>query len=386
MGVTRWLPLTHTRAMAARILVAVMAVVLVLAGCAAPGPTVRSTVVPFTKVDLPAGAVPDAIAAAGDDLLVGVRKAGAPGLIRESPAGVSSEIPVAPSSPYGRTAVWSSIAADGHRILAIGGDRGGAHGNVRWSVWTGTDAGVAEHTQAFSTFGGWGAGDLIDAVLLPSGSALVGSWQSDSVGLDVTAWTPSGDTWMRQNTAGTPLQSTPSALGFATSATDAGSGIVVAGWQFVTGPASGAVPVVWRSAAGISGWTRTLLPEDGTSGAAVTARCWGLACAVSGRVDGRLALWRTAGDAWTRVMGLPPIPIGDQDPVPAPLDIGGQLTQIVPDQGRIEIIHLGPTGPTVDVVAGPQGPVSSAVHIGRQVYLLAGPAGGTRSLWRAAIG
>jgi hypothetical protein len=66
-------------------------------------------------------------------------------------------------------------------------------------VWSGSDTGVHEQPQAFSTFSGLGAGDLVDAVLTPAGAALVGSWQSADAGLDIAVWTAEGDTWSRND-------------------------------------------------------------------------------------------------------------------------------------------------------------------------------------------
>ena len=174
-------------------LVLIAAIWVAVACAAAPVPPTGPPDIAFTPVALPDGAVPEVLAADGDQLLVGVHRAAAPqppGLVRRSPDGTVTEVPAQAVTGYGRTASWFSLAADGTRILAIGGDRGGAHGNVRWSVWTGSASGVAEHAQAFSTFGGWGAGDLIDAVLTPGGSAVVGSWESAEAGLDVAVWTP----------------------------------------------------------------------------------------------------------------------------------------------------------------------------------------------------
>ena len=65
--------------------------------------------------------------------------------------------------------------------------------------------GLVEQPQSFNTFGGWGAGNLVDAVTTTAGSALIGSWGSDKAGLDAAAWLPSGAKWIRQSSAGTAL-------------------------------------------------------------------------------------------------------------------------------------------------------------------------------------
>lgn len=363
-------------------------VLLVTGACAGP----RSTpveAVGFAPVALPAGASPEAIAAAGDTLLVGVRREGLPtnpGLVRLGADGATADVPVTASTPYGHTAHWYSIASDGDRIVAIGGDRGGAHGNVRWSAWTGTVAGLGEQIQAFSTFGGWGAGDLVDAVLAPSGALLVGSWQSRQAGFDVTVWLPDGSSWVRQGSAGTPLESTPDALGFATGASAAGDGVLVVGWGVGAGARRGPAPVVWRSVVGNSGWTRTELPDAGTSGTAVAAGCSGQACAVTGRVDGVLAVWRLAGSSWNRIVGILDVPVADGRPLPPPLQDGERLTVIVGDGGPVRVVGVDGPVATVRPVAGPSGVVVDAVAVGRWVYVLAGPDESSLSLWRAEAG
>jgi hypothetical protein len=340
----------------------------------------------FVAVDLPRDARPQVLAVAGEDLLIGVRRdtrSTPPGVLRRAQDGRVTEIPTEPASPYGRTATWYSLTSDGERVLGIGGDRGGAHGNVRWSIWSGGPTAIAEQPQAFSTFGGWGAGDLVDGVLTPSGPALVGSWQSSAAGLDVTLWTAVAGTWTRHDPAGTPLASTRSLLGFPTAATDSGPGILVVGWQYALGPDDHQQPVVWRSDAGGRSWTRTALPDSGGAGAAVAARCSEDTCLVVGRVDGDVALWRRTTGTWTRVPGVPPIGVGDDDPLPAPLHNGHRWDQFVSDAGRLRVVTGDGTSTVVRPVEGPAGVVSSAVQVGGSVYLLAGPDPTSPQLWRA---
>lgn len=359
-------------------------------GCAGATTPAAPAEVVFAPVALPAGAVPEVLAAAGDQLLIGARLPGSatqpgltqPELLRRTPDGTLTEIPVRAATPYGRSAYWYSLVGDGNRVLGIGGDRGGAHGNVRWSVWTGSSAGVAEHEQGFSTFGGWGAGDLIDGVLTPAGSAIVGSWQSDDAGLDVAVWTPEGDTWVRRSSTGTPLQSTRASVAFATGATGFGQGVMVAGWQVATGAGSGQAPVVWQSGPGAAGWTKSVLPDAGKAGTASAVRCTASSCAVAGRVDGVLALWRLVGGQWSRVPGLPAIPVGDSDRLAAPLDPDGQPTLIVSDQGKVEIVAVGETPASVRVAAGLTGTVTAAVEVDGSVYIVAGDPAAPQ-LWRA---
>lgn len=360
-------------------------VVLVLLGatsCAAPvpAPPPPPAPVPFRAVDLPAGTVPEVLAAAGQDLLVGVRGSDdAPRLLRVGPDAAVTEVPVAPATGYGRTAAWYSVTSDGSRVLAVGGDRGGAHGNVRWSVWSGSPAGVREQPQAFSTFGGWGAGDLVDGVLTPDAATVVGTWESADAGMDVSVWTTDGATWTRADSTGTPLGSTRTSLGFATDATNLGPGTVVVGWQ--VGGGKGPSPVVWQSTGSTSGWTRTPLPDAGTNGAATSVRC-ATTCAVAGRVDGELALWRLIDGTWSRVPGLPAVRVGDADPVPAPLDVDGSVTQVASEGPAVRVLRAEEPA-SVHPAEGPVGPATAAVEVGGSVYVLAGPDEQSRRLWRA---
>jgi hypothetical protein len=363
-----------------RLLLAALALIAPIA-C---GPSTAPEPVRFSRVDLPSGAAPQVLAAAAEELLVGVRHDGPPprpGVVRVGPDGATTALTVAPTSGYGATASWYSLDFDGRQVVGIGGDRGGAHGNVRWSVWTGSGSAVREQEQAFSTFGGWGAGGLIDSVLTATGPVVVGSWQSADAGLDVAVWRSDGETWIRRDSTGTPLAGTRDALGFPLDATALQQGLLVVGWQ--AGGGTGAVPVTWQSAPGQDPWTRTPLPDAGASGAATAVRCAGSTCAVSGRVDGELALWRLTGGRWNRVAGVPPIAVGARGPLPAPLNPAGPLVQVVPDGGRIVILRLDGVASTRRPVEGPAGVVVSAVEAGGSLYLLAGPDPEDLQLWRA---
>jgi hypothetical protein len=351
---------------------AVLGAVLVLAACgSAPEPAAT----PAVRIDLPAGSEAQVLAVTGESVLVGVRRDRHPGVLRRAPDGTVAELPVRPSTPYGATASWYALTTDGDRVLGVGGDNGGAHGNVRWSVWTGQpDTGVAEHTQAFSTFGGWGAGDLIGAVFTARGPVLIGSWQSGDAGTDIAVWTAAGDEWNRHSSADTALASTPTTLNFAQSATPAPDGVLVVGWQAGTG---GQRPVAWHSD-GVR-WAATPLPDGGKFGVALTASCAAAGCVAAGRVDGQLALWRLADGRWSRITGLPPMAVGDRDPLAAPLLSGDRVVQVAADGDRVVAIDV--TASTIDVrpLAVAAGPIRAAVSVGSDAYVLAGaPAG----LWK----
>jgi hypothetical protein len=345
-------------------LTAFLTLVLLTSCASEPAPPTA----PFTRVDLPAGAVPVRLAASGDDLVIAVRKGDKPGLIRHR-HGANTELTLVPATGYGAQALWYSLAATGTEILAIGGKRGGAHGNVRWSVWRG-DTTVAEQPQVFSTFGGLGAGDLVDGVLPTSGPLIVGTWQSASAGSDTALWKTDGTTWTRQSSAGTALESTRAALTFPMAAAADGADVVVVGWQFADRRQQ---PVVWTLHDGTA--SVAPLPDAGRLGVATSVTCADT-CAIAGRVDGRLAVWRRAGNAWRRVADVPDVPVGDQDRPPAPV----ADTLVYGDRGTVRIATLGGN---VRDASGPTGVVTAVARVGDTTYVLAGPDNNNQTLWRA---
>lgn len=354
--------------------------VLVVVGCGAPEKP------PFAKVDLPA--TPVVLTATGDELLIGVRRDGqpvVPGLLRYKD-GAITEVAVRGASPYGFLAKWYAIDADGGRVLAVGGERGGAHANVRWSVWTGTVDELTEKPQGFSTFGGWGAGELMGAVLTKAGPVIIGSWQSAQAGLDIAAWTADGDTWTRNSSTGTVLESSRSKLSFPVAVSGLGQGVLVAGMQLISEPGNNRqVPVVWRSTAGNTGWTSAELPEAGRTGVAMAARCWGEECAVSGSVDGKLAVWRLKAGAWTRVPGTSSIAVDDRGRLAAPIEVDGKLVQILSDGGQVKIVRADGDQWNASAIDGPTGTVTAVTKVGNAVYILASAGENTQTLWRADV-
>jgi hypothetical protein len=99
----------------------------------------------------------------------------------------------------------------------------------------------------------------------------------------------------------------------------------------------------------------------------------------AGRVDGQLALWRLVDDRWSRIAGLPPIAVGDRDPVAAPLLAGDRIVQVAADGGRVVAIEAAPSAIDVRPLAMGAGPVRAAIALGSDAYVVAGaPAG----LWQ----
>lgn len=324
----------------------------------------------------------------GPLLLVGGRAVAGrvrPRLLRISPDGSSDEIPLIPHSPYAAEARWQSIVSDGHSVIAVGGAPGGAHANTRWTTWAGNDAGVAEVPQSFNTFGGWGAGGVTGPVLTSAGPAIAGSWEGARSALDAAIWVQAGDRWVRQPSAGTALESTPSLLVGPRSATSAGAGMVLTGSVVrLSGGAIHQSAAVWRSARVNSGWTRVDLPGSGATGEAVSARCVRQDCVLAGYVDNLLALWRLSpSGAAVRIPDVPPVLATSKSRVPAPLVAGARIIEVVSAGPRVVVLSGGDRSWTVS--RGPDGKATSSALVGGWVYVIAEKADRSTVLWRCPV-
>ncbi|HEY7812877.1 MAG TPA: hypothetical protein VIC62_06535 [Nakamurella sp.] len=342
----------------------------------------------WAPVTLPAGVEPKTLTTMGNRVLVGGLKTGdtpdtpSPTMLTIDAAGSQTPIPLNPQSPYAPLARWYSVATDGTRIVAIGGANGGAHANVRWTTWAGTAAGVDELPQSFYAFGGWGAGDLVDAVITPGGDALVGSWGGAKAGLDAAVWTVAGRVWTRQDPAGTALESTTTLLVGPRGATRDGDGILVTGSALHLDQGVAQTAAVWRSSGVDAGWHRIDLPGAGTHSEAVSAECASGDgdCLVTGQVDGRLALWSLRGDTASRNVNVPNIAVGDQDVIPRPMAAGGNGTVVVsPSSTGTVVLTSGVEGWAIS--DGPTGRPVGAALVGDRLYVATRPtAGATANL------
>src|SRR6478609_3208583 len=334
----------------------------------------------WATVTLPAGVEPKTLTTMGDRVLVGGLKAGdtpdtpSPTMLIIDAAGSRTPVPLNPQSPYAPLARWYSVATDGTRIVAIGGANGGAHANVRWTAWAGTAAGVDELPQSFYAFGGWGAGDLVDAVITPGGDALVGSWGGAKAGLDAAVWTFADRVWTRQESAGTALESTATLLVGPRGAT--GDGVRVTGSALHLDQGVDQTAAVWRSSGVSTGWHRIDLPGAGAHSEAVSAQCSPAAgsCLVTGQVDGRLALWDLHGDTATARAGLPTIGVGDQDVIPRPMSAGPVSLVVSPSAGQSVVLSSAAEGWVTS--AGPTGLPVAAALVGDRLYVATRPTAG----------
>lgn len=304
-------------------------------------------------------------------------------ITRVDATGAVREVPVRPhpSSPYAPLAQWTALAWDGQRLFGVGGAPGGAHANTRWTTWAGDLTELREQPQSFYAFGGYGAGGLVGVAPTAGGPIVAGAWDGTS-GLDAAVWTlDARQRWVRRESAGTPLASTPSDLVGVRAVTSTGPGVLLSGSVTALG---GGTPrrhaAVWRSSSGAEGFARIDLPQTGSASEATGADCDATGCAVSGRVDDRLALW------WIPLSGNP-IRLDTPDaaaeprlPVPPPVLDGSRLAVGAGD--RVFVRTSGQWSSS----AAPQGQTVREVHLrDGAVDVVAGDTPETTSLWTSGV-
>lgn len=365
----------------------------------------------WERVALPAGVVPLRLAAEGERLVVGGQRTDQRPTVHVVLAGELTSLRVAPqaSSPYAALARWRSLTLAQGRLTGIGGAPGGAHSNTRWTAWDAELVGdwpqavVTERPQPFETFGGWEAGELVDAVATYERTYLVGSWRG-STALDVAVWRADGTRWVREDSAATPLASTPTELVGVAAARSTGPGILVVGsvtrlgeqagsatpaGSAGAGPSAGGgvrrVAAAWRSARGSSQWVRIDLPDAGATSEARSAACDPQGCAVAGVSDGRYALWWVpATGEPSRVSDVPDVPVArDAD---ATVDAGGSPAGAPVSTGTPQ--DSAPASATTLDPLAPGAELPDPVLRGSRVWCLVGDALLERveGVWRAGAG
>lgn len=312
-----------------------------------------------------------------------------PHLLSRTDAGTWSEVPLTPRSPYAFEGRWLQIAVHDDRIDAVAGARGGAHGNYRWTTWSGTKAGVAEQEQPFGVFGSYGAGDLVGIAYAGVSPVVLGAWQSDRTGLDIATWARTGKRWARQQSTDTPLGSTPVELVSASAITPRGGGLLLSGSVTRLAPGSVQVdPAVWTSPDGDGPWTRVDLPHvEPAKGGGLTqahaATCTPERCLVSGVTGTRFTLWEVRVDTTTTPPGIPEVEVTENASVLAPVTLDGKDVFVAPTDGGSTVLRRSGESWTVD--AGPDGtPVSAVVH-GDELWVVTTDAEGTGTVWRSRV-
>lgn len=293
-------------------------------------------------------------------------------------AGAVREVRLTPESPYGRTAGLSSVAIKDGQVYALGGDRGGAHANVRWSIWSGTLDAVAEREQSFRSFGGQDAGSLRSIVIGPDGPMIIGNWGSPH-GLTITVWTVREGRWTRHDSAGTALASTTAELLSERAAAVTRDRVIIAGTALGLTRGLKPRPAVWTQAAGTSTWHRTDLPLDGTAGSALDLDCAD-ECLVAGVVEGHVAAWSGDGADWR---ALEPTDLAADDNAVT-------LKVFRVDAGRRIAVGAGGTVTIMDpatgrTVSAPDGKLIDAAGLGPTASILIEDHDGARSLWQTHL-
>lgn len=373
-------------------------VALAAAACTTPAgpaePTRRTAA--WERVPLPGGAAAVTLASAGEEVVVGAFAAGRPHprLFAGTVPGSLRSIPIAPHSPYAFEARWLAIAARDGTVAAVGGARGGAHANVRWTVWTGTTTQVTEHEQPFEVFGGWNAGDLAGVAFAGTTPVVLGSWASERTGLDVATWLPTGDRWRRQPSTGTGLGSTAAELLSARSVTSTGAGLAASGSVTRLDPGAISIrPALWLAPSARGPWTRVDLPATATPAEAHAAACQGGTCLVAGQAGGRLVLWEVHGTTATRVAGVPAAEVPEHGYALAPVGTATVDAVVLPDGSADDSAQNTSSGTRVLVrdggrwtsVDGPAGTAQSAVAQGRVLWVVTTDPAGSGTLWRARL-
>lgn len=275
----------------------VATIALTLTACTSPAPETDR----WHPVDLPGAERVVTLTGAEDGLLVGRYDDSAQeraSLTLVGPDGSSR--PVAMDTRWewaGREAELLSVSEREGEVVAVGGHRAGAHGNVRWTVWSGDLDEVVEQPQRFEVFGGWDAGGLTGTALSQGGPVILGSWAARSrQGLDVAVWTRDGDRWARPTRPGTPLAATATRQPSPGAVTDLpDGGLLAVGWVTVLGDRIRDEAVLWTAAEPAGPWREVSLPSTGAgTQRPMAVECAADHCVVAGSSDEDVVLWRVA--------------------------------------------------------------------------------------------
>ncbi len=166
----------------------------------------------------------------------------------------------------------------------MGGRAGGAHENVRWTVWDGPLSGpVTSRPQEFFTFGGHDGGPLLGTVVVDGQPIIVGSRGGDT-GPDAALYVAQGIVWHQLDTPSALHSANGVVLGF-TAVAAAGSAVVVVG-DSVHADETGTVqtPALFYGSVG-GAWRRVDLPAP-ASGAGLR-HATAVTCRASGETSSR---------------------------------------------------------------------------------------------------
>ncbi len=354
-----------------------LALVLALSACnpaaeqPVPDPDAPVTLAGWETVRLPGGLVPATVTTVGGDVLVGGSvDAGAeraPALVRGSADDRSPDwqpVALQPSTPYGKVASLVSLAGDQRSVTALGAAHGGAHANVRWTVWTGTGAGLVDRPQTFETFGGQEAGSLLGVVQDGVGPVVVGTWQG-AHGLDGALWRRDGQRWIRQPTPAALANTVDRQVAPRTTSPQPDGTMTIDGSVIDLSDGVRQSAAVWLGAG--TRWQLSVMPDPGRRSEAWSTTCVGpgSGCWTVGSRDGVTAVW--SDDA--RADG-PELPVVDDDTgVITRYDDRVVAVVSTNGHGRLLVGHDGDW----QLFTAPDGVVRAATLVGTRLYLVSGP-------------
>lgn len=355
-----------------------LALCLFSAGCTsapAPEPAVVQALA-WTRLEVPEEVAPSSLAVSGS-LLVGGRANNHPVLFVVGDDGSARPVPLRPHSPYAKVADLVSVTGHGREVVALGAAHGGAHANFRWTVWTGTTAGLDDRPQTFETFGGQSAGSLLDAVSTGAGPLVVGSW-SGRYGLDAAVWRPMGSRWVRQESTGTPLANQAHLQVAPRSAAASPERVLISGSVITFADGIHQQAALWTAPRAGRPWTLVRLPGAGAQSEALSSACLADSCWVAGRVDGRLALWSLPSDRAARRDELPSVEVDTEGPGPQVVLGSGRPTLLASRAGVTTLLTTD--GPQWRQFEAPPGQVAAAASRGERLYAVLAE-GGSASVW-----
>lgn len=319
----------------------------------------------WQSVALPPGVVASSIGVQDRTVLIGgyleEGSSRAPFLARIRPADsdpTAERVPLTPTTPYGKVADLTSLTASGDEIVALGAARGGAHANVRWTIWTGGSGRLTDRPQAFETFGGWDAGTLLGVATDRRGPLVVGTWQGTH-GPDGAIWRAEGERWQREPTDAALANTSDRQVGPRTVDQQTDGSVVVSGSVIDLGAGVHQQAAFWRDTAGA--WSLTMLPDPGkrsdTWSTACAQTCWSV-----GARDDSLAVW--SGRVRQQI---PALPVADNDS--GRVLLGDDRAVVVASTKSTGRLLIGREGRWHSYSA-PDGTVLAAALLGARLLLL----------------
>lgn len=365
-----------------------LAILIIAAGCRSGSDAKRSQALAWQKIPLPAGVRPTTFGTDQRQMIIGGRLDTGPWLAMVGTSDAITPVTLRKHSPYAFTAEFVSIGIwDGH-IAALGNVHGGAHGNSRWTVWTGDTGSITEYPQNLDTFGGVNGGDLAAIVINKTGPLITGSYRFGDSGLDGGIWfpdgTPVGRRWIQPDPTGTSLDTTRSVLVSVQTAVADDDQVVLAGSTTDLTHGVRQVATVWTRPDGTH-WERIKLPGARKRSEALSLSCQPdhqnrTSCLIAGTVDGHLAAWTLSGTQAQGVTGLPQRAIRRDGPRPVAIT-GTGIRAVAYDSGSRAAVLLESAGHWTET-DGPPGHLVAAAGRGGRLYAVT-EAGRHRTLFRA---